>query len=79
MRLGPSESLSGPLEQARPIQGDVEAETAWRTGLLVFRERPLAEVVKEVERLYPYQLNSQKPLSELIADIPPEPGWSADV
>ena len=30
------------------------------------------EVLKEAEKLYPYQFNSQKPLSELIRQIPEE-------
>jgi len=32
---------------------------------------PYSEIVAEVERLFPYELNSQKPLSELIRQIPP--------
>lgn len=31
---------------------------------------PLTQVVDEVEELYPYDLNSQRPISELIASIP---------
>lgn len=31
---------------------------------------PVETIVKDVEKLYPYELNSQKPLHELIAGIP---------
>lgn len=48
--LKPSQSLAGPLEGAKPVQGDVQVETAWRVGRLVFRERPLSEVVDEFNR-----------------------------
>ena len=34
------------------------------------QDKPLATIVKEVEKAYPYELNSQKPLSELIGQIP---------
>ena len=37
-----------------------------REGLL------LADIIREVERLWPYELNSQKPLSELLGSIPTE-------
>lgn len=33
---------------------------------------PVLEAVEKIEKLYPYELNSQKPLSELIASIPEE-------
>ena len=33
-----------------PVVGDVVQATAWRQGLLIFRDRPLAEVVEEVNR-----------------------------
>lgn len=32
--------------------------------------KPIEEVVREVERHFPYELNSQKPLTELIAVLP---------
>ena len=32
--------------------------------------KPFKKIVKEIEKQYPYELNSQKPLSELIAGIP---------
>jgi hypothetical protein len=31
---------------------------------------PLEEVVAEIEKRYPYELNSQKPLSELLDALP---------
>ncbi len=34
--------------------------------------RSTEQIVAEVEKLYPYELNSQKPLTELFADMPPE-------
>jgi hypothetical protein len=33
---------------------------------------PFADVVEEVEARYPYELNSMKPLRELIASIAPD-------
>ncbi len=35
---------------------------------------PFPELVREIERLYPYELNNQKPLHELIAGLPEELG-----
>ena len=34
--------------------------------------KTLEETIEEAERLYPYELNSQKPLTELMQSIPPE-------
>ena len=34
--------------------------------------RSVDEIIAEAERLYPYELNSQKPLTELMASIPEE-------
>ena len=48
--LKPRQRLEGPLVTARPTPSDVEVETAWRIGRLVFRERPLSEVVQEFNR-----------------------------
>jgi hypothetical protein len=39
---------------------------------LVGKRTPLEEIVAKAEKLYPYELNSQKPLTELIAGIPKE-------
>lgn len=40
---------------------------------------PVLEAVQKIEKLYPYELNSQKPLSELIASIPEEmAAWELD-
>ena len=33
---------------------------------------PFADVVREVEDRYPYELNSMKPLEELIASVAPD-------
>lgn len=33
---------------------------------------PFAEIVKEAEKRFPYELNSMKPLSELISEIAPD-------
>lgn len=33
---------------------------------------PVQKVAKEIEKHYPYKLNSQKPLSELISEVPDE-------
>jgi len=38
----------------------------------LLRGVPLEENVKEVQRLYPYELNSLKPLSELMKEIQPD-------
>lgn len=52
LELSPGQSMTyggglvlGPVETV-----DVEAATAWRRGKLVFNQRPLAEVVAELER-----------------------------
>jgi len=37
-------------------------------------KQPFPELVREVERLYPYELNNQKPLHALIAELPEELG-----
>ena len=37
---------------------------------LLSDEKELSEIALEVERSYPYELNSQKPLSELLSEIP---------
>jgi hypothetical protein len=39
---------------------------------LLKRGEPLSVVAAEIERLHPYELNSLKPLSELMAEIPPD-------
>lgn len=53
---------------------DERIDSAFRTAQLV-RQRlkagtPLEAVVLEAQRAFPYELNSQKPLSELIGSIP---------
>lgn len=44
VRYAPATGLGEP----RPV--DLAAETAWRRGLLIFHDRPLAEVVREIDR-----------------------------
>lgn len=48
--LKPGEGVSGPTT-ARPRVVDREVETAWRSGRLVFRDRPLSEVVASFNRV----------------------------
>lgn len=50
------------------IQDGIKSSDLIATGLKARRD--IDELVKEVESRYPYELNSQKPLSELIASIP---------
>ena len=39
-----------------------------------------AEVAQQVEQRYPYELNSQKPLSELISEVPEDIGrWELEI
>ncbi|MBX7137559.1 MAG: hypothetical protein K1X83_06200 [Oligoflexia bacterium] len=52
------------------IEDNIKASERVSTGLR--RGQPFEELVCEVEKLYPYELNSQKPLSELIHLIPAE-------
>jgi hypothetical protein len=55
-------------------------ETSRLTAKLFRSGLSQPEVVKEVERCYPYELNSQKPLSELIGELPAEIGrWELEV
>jgi hypothetical protein len=52
----------------------VRSEESRLTGELSHRRlaagAPLAEVIREIEQRYPYELNSQKPLRELLAALP---------
>jgi len=54
-----SERVTGSMEA-----GDL-AGRLYRDGA------PHSEIVKTMEKRFPYELNSQKPLSELLAEIPP--------
>jgi transmembrane sensor len=49
--LKPGQGVSGPMPMAQPRTVDREVETAWRSGRLVFRDRPLSEVVASFNRL----------------------------
>ena len=46
--------------------------TARLTRSCLSESRPLTEAVAEAQKRYPYDLNSQKPLVELISEIPPD-------
>lgn len=61
------------LEQKKWEERSREAlKSAQLAAQLFGKNVPLAEAVQKIEKLYPYELNSQKPLSELIAAIPEE-------
>lgn len=54
---------------------DSDAQRAGALAEELFKEgRDLSFVVKELEKKYPYGLNSRKPLSELIGSVPLELG-----
>jgi hypothetical protein len=38
------------------------------------KDLPLLDVAKEIEKQYPYELNSQKPLTELMQEVPEDLG-----
>jgi hypothetical protein len=41
---------------------------------------PHLEVARQIEKFFPYSLNSQKPLSELLGEVPPDIGrWELEV
>ncbi len=50
---------------------DGEASARYVRGQL-HKGEAFRDILKEVERRYPYDLNSQRPLEELILSIPPE-------
>ena len=53
--------------------------TSKRIRELKQQELTTEQIVQQIEQLYPYELNSQKPLSELLADIPEESRlWELD-
>lgn len=46
---------------------------------LYAQKLPLLEVATEIEKRYPYELNSQKPLTELISEVPEDLGrWELE-
>lgn len=47
-------------------------KAAQLTAELIAKKVPYAEIVKRWEKLYPYGLNSHKPLSELFSEISPD-------
>ena len=53
---------------ARRIQ-ESKATSVLAQSLLA-EQRPLADVIATIEQRYPYELNSQKPLGELFAQMP---------
>lgn len=57
---------------------DERIDDAVKAGKLATKlfasDTPIEHVVKELEQRYPYELNSQKPLSELIGGVPPDIG-----
>lgn len=69
-------TLSRELQAAERELKKLEARIrdALKTSELISsglkEKRPLESLVREAEKLYPYELNSQKPLTELIASIP---------
>jgi len=48
--LAPGQHISGALATAKIEPADIEAETAWRSGRLVFRDEPLSRVVATLNR-----------------------------
>lgn len=56
------EKLKGRIEEAEAA-GKL-AEATLRSG------KPVSDAIREVEKKFPYQLNSQKPLPELMREIP---------
>lgn len=49
---------------------DESLKTSELTRRLLARGEPLDQVIAEVQRRYPYELNSQKPLDELLHALP---------
>jgi hypothetical protein len=45
-------------------------ETSALTRRLLKEKVPLPDVIRAVERRFPYELNSRKPLTELLRDLP---------
>jgi hypothetical protein len=54
--------------------------TSREIGKLKKEDITTDEIIRRIEKLYPYELNSQKPLSELVAGIPEESRlWELEV
>lgn len=76
--LDPAALVKREIEAVRRELAKVEQRIhdSLSTSKLVQRflreRRPLEEAVAEVQRRYPYELNSVKPLAELIAEVPPD-------
>jgi ferric-dicitrate binding protein FerR (iron transport regulator) len=52
-QLAPGETVVvGQAGLGRPARADIQRATAWRTGALEFEDRPLGDVLEEVERRY---------------------------
>jgi hypothetical protein len=49
---------------------DESRQTSALTRKLLHEKRPLGETIAAVQRRFPYELNSQKPLTELLEDLP---------
>ncbi len=55
-------------------------KSAQLAGQLFQKGVPLSEAVLKIEKLYPYELNSQKPLSEFIGSVPEDlAAWELEV
>jgi transmembrane sensor len=50
LRAGEQATYSPSVALAAPIEADPALATAWQQGLLIFHDRPLAEVIAEVNR-----------------------------
>lgn len=66
LTAGQQLSIGNDLRFAAVEQTDIAAATAWRQGLLVFRGRPLAEVLAEIGRYHEVRIRLPDPkLAEL--------------
>ena len=67
------------LQKLRNRIADAAAASSLTTDLRK-KKVEFSEIVRTVQREYPYELNSQKPLSELIGSIPEEArGWELEI
>ncbi len=83
--LNAADLLGRELKYARQELAKIEnridyaRKSSALTVSLLEKGMPFAQVVKEAERKYPYDLNSQKPLSELIGGLPePAQRWELE-
>ncbi len=71
-----ADEISAVTREIRQL--DERIDDAVRAGELATRlfakGVPITEVVAELEKRYPYELNNRKPLSELIGGVPPDLG-----